>query len=98
MQSVGGAPVTSTTITNNVVSGNALGGINVRSELAAGPGDLRDRGQPDRDQRRRDGGAGERCGLGSFSDSVENATVLNNVISANTVGLWLNESGTEVET
>ena len=82
-QDAGGAPVLSTTITNNVVSGNQVGRDLRGGELAGEPGDLHDREQPDRDQRRRDRGAGEQLESGLALASVENATVLDNVISAN---------------
>ena len=86
-QDVGGTPVLSTIIANNVVSGNTSGGIYRVGEHAGEPGDLHDRKQSDRDQRRRDGGAGQRLGRASRLASVENASILDNVISANAVGV-----------
>ena len=94
-QDVGGAPVLSTTISNNVVSGNSSG-ISVTVGSQGSQSTYHDREQPDRDQCRRDRGAGNGS-AGLQLESVENATVLDNVISANTVGVQLSGSGTSVE-
>ena len=87
----------STTITNNVVSGNASG-IDRCQTARQSQSILHDRQQPDRDQRRRDRGAGERWVSGLELESVENATVLNNVISGNNVGVELTGFGPDVRT
>ena len=96
LQLLNGAPVTSTTITSNVISGNSAGGI-----------DLVASSQPSQAtyliaNNLIGTNAAGTAALGNGSDglaltSVENASVLNNVISANFEGLWLTGSGTDVE-
>ena len=71
------------TISNNVVSGNYSRDHGV-SDVSRESVVLHDHEQPDRNQRRRDGAAiGEQGLRGLDLTSVENATILDNVISAN---------------
>ena len=77
----------STTISNNLVSGNYGGML-----IAGTPGEsigVHDRRQPDRHRRRWHRGAGEQRVPGSNSTIVDNATVTGNVIAAYEIGVRL---------
>ena len=95
-QDVGGAPVTSMTITDNVISANHSGGIDV--SVGSQPSLATYLIANNMIGTNAAGTAALGNGAtGLQLESVENTTVLNNVISANTVGLELSGFGPDVE-